>query len=186
MAQGNDRRGGYDCTEHQWVDDGTRGRAHCGVCHEPRGSTVLAVLEAAGAPGGAWSVGRLLDTATTRRWTLEERLRGDVEERRRVFRYFMTSDHGRSREHIAEVHHGPDALAFAAAIVRAVNMFAVARKALRALLDDVSGGGGDEPSTVEFVPSLKAVQQARAALAAMEGQHGQSDPTTKETDNEND
>jgi hypothetical protein len=30
------------------------------------------------------------------------------------------------------------------------------------------------------------VQQARAALAAMEGQHGQSDPTTKETDNEND
>lgn len=49
-----------------------------------------------------WSVGRLLDTPTTRGWSESARSGGQREESRRVFMFFSEEDQGRSRVHLAD------------------------------------------------------------------------------------
>jgi len=48
-----------------------------------------------------WKTGRLLDTPTTRRWTPEEKERGDQRERRGIYENFTAEDNGRSRRTVA-------------------------------------------------------------------------------------
>jgi hypothetical protein len=81
-----------------------------------------------------WSLGTLLDTPQTRRWSAIERVAGEREEEIRVFANFHISDEGRSRQLVA-ICRDPENAAF---IVRAVNAHESLLRAAKLLiqLDD--------------------------------------------------
>lgn len=63
-----------------------------------------------------WQQGRLLSTATTRKWTEAERQEGDERERRTVFSGFTATDEGRSRKRVATCDDEHDACRIVACV----------------------------------------------------------------------
>lgn len=50
---------------------------------------------------GEWTIGRLLETNITRKWSIEEKQEANKKERSRVFANFSHVDAGRGRDYIA-------------------------------------------------------------------------------------
>lgn len=110
---------------------------------------------------GPWSQGKLLSTATTRRWTKEVRDEVQASERVRVFANFREADEGRGRKLVA-LFQRPEDAALGAAAPELLDAVLVALPYVEDALDS--------PIFKKGIVK-KAVAQLRAAIEKAEGKN---------------